>query len=83
MALFDVNLLLFHAGTAYGLTSGEFVNMAGQLGTASSAGSTINLGNARDLGIGPGAEIPQVVVVVGEWTVEARAVAGAGDQTID
>ena len=65
MALFDQTLLFYHATTTYGLTSGEFVNMAGQLGTASSASTAINLGNARDLGIGPGSEVPQWVAMVG------------------
>ena len=65
MALFDVNLLFYHVTNTYGFTSGEFVNMAGQLATASSASTAINLGNARDLGIGMGQETPFVVAVVG------------------
>lgn len=63
MALLDVNLLFYHTGSAYALTSSEYVNLAGA--TASSASSVVNLGNARDLGIGPGANIPQVVVNIG------------------
>jgi hypothetical protein len=73
MALFDSTLIFYHAGGVYNLTSGEFVNMAGQLGTASSASTAINLGNPRDLGIGQGQEIPQVVVVVGASFTSASA----------
>lgn len=61
--LFDSTLLFFHAGTVYNFTAGEFVNLAGA--TASSASSIINLGNARDLGIGEGQEVPQVAISVG------------------
>ena len=44
MALFDANLLLFHAGTAYGLTAGEFVNMVtGAWLTATDATSVFDL----------------------------------------
>lgn len=67
--LFDSTLLFFHAGSVYGFTSGEFVSLAGQ--TASSASSVINLGNARDLGIGPGQEIPQIAVSVGTGITSA------------
>ena len=63
MALFDSTLLFFHATGTYQFTSGEFVNLTGA--TASSTSTVVNLGNARDLGIGPGHEIPQVVAVVG------------------
>jgi hypothetical protein len=60
--LFDQTLLFFHTGTAYNMTSGEAMSLVG-VGTASSStGLVINLGNARDLGIGPGEEIPQVAV---------------------
>jgi hypothetical protein len=63
MALFDSTLMLYHVGNSFNFTAGEFFNLATT--TASSASSVINLGNARDLGIGPGAEVPKVVVVVG------------------
>lgn len=63
MALFDSTLLFYHAGTAFSFTSGEYVSLVGT--TATSTGTVINLGNARDLGIGSGAEIPLVVVSVG------------------
>lgn len=71
MALFDVNLLFYHTGNVYSFTSGEYVNLAGT--TASSASSVINLGNARDLGIGPGSEIPQVVVSIGTAITSSSA----------
>lgn len=64
--LFDSTLLFFHTGTAFSFTSGEFVNLTGALaGSASLVSSVINLGNARDLGIGPGAEIPQLALNIG------------------
>lgn len=63
MALFDSGLLFYHTGNVYSFTAGEYVNLAGT--TATSASSVINLGNARDLGIGPGAEIPRVEVGIG------------------
>jgi hypothetical protein len=65
MALFDSTLLFYHTGNVYNLTAGEFVSVAGIVGTSSSVSTAINLGNPRDLGIGPGAEIPQVVAIVG------------------
>jgi hypothetical protein len=61
--LFDATLLFFHTGSAYSFTSGEFVSLVGA--TASSASAVINLGNARDLGIGPGQEIPQLALNIG------------------
>ena len=61
--LFDSTLLFYHAGTVYNFTAGEFVNIAGS--TASCASSVINLGNARDLGIGQGQEIPFIYLTVG------------------
>lgn len=61
--LFDYTLLFFHAGTVYNATAGEFVSLVGV--TLSSTSAVINLGNARDLGIGPGQEIPQIAVTVG------------------
>lgn len=64
--LFDATLLFWHTGSVYQFTSGEFVNLAGALaGSASLVSSVINLGNARDLGIGPGQEIPQLALNVG------------------
>lgn len=61
--LFDAGLLFYHSGTAYAFTAGEFVSLAGV--TNSSASSVINLGNARDLGINQGQEMPQIAVHVG------------------
>lgn len=63
MALFDSTLLFFHTGNVYNFTSTEYVNLAGT--TATSTSTVINLGNARDLGIGPGSEIPQVEISIG------------------
>jgi hypothetical protein len=67
--LFDSALLFFHAGSGttlvFNFTAGEFVNVAGS-GTASACASTvINLGNARDLGIGNGPDTPMVSLTVG------------------
>ncbi len=61
--LFDSTLLFFHNTTSiYNMTAGEAMSLVG-VGTASATtGLVINLGNARDLGIGPGEEIPQVAV---------------------
>lgn len=61
--LFDSTLLFWHATSAYQFTAGEFVNLAGT--TGSSTSTAINLGNARDLGIGEGAERPNVEIVIG------------------
>ena len=61
--LFDSTLLFFHTGGVYNFTAGEFVSLAGQ--TSSSQSAVINLGNARDLGIGPGQEIPMIQIIVG------------------
>lgn len=61
--LFDATLLFFHTGSVYSFTSGEFVSVAGV--TNSTSSTVINLGNARDLGIGPGAEIPMIALYVG------------------
>ena len=65
MALLDSTLLFWHTGNVYNMTSGEFVTFANLLTTASSSSTVINLGNPRDLGIGPGQEMPTVDVVVG------------------
>lgn len=63
--LFDNTLLLYHATTAYAFTAGEFVSLVG-VGTASACSSTvINLGNARDLGIGNGPDTPMVSLTIG------------------
>ncbi len=63
--LFDSTLLFYHATTAYNFTAGEFVSLIG-VGTASSCASTvINLGNARDLGIGNGPDTPMVELTIG------------------
>ena len=61
--LFDSTLLLYHSGSAFSLTAGEFSTMAGV--TSTSASATINLGNARDLGINQGQETPQIAIHVG------------------
>ena len=61
--LFDVNNLFFHAGNTFALTTGEYMSLAGI--TSSCSGLSINLGNARDLGIGDGEAIPNIAVVVG------------------
>jgi hypothetical protein len=61
--LFDLNLLFYHSGTGEQLSSGEYVNLAGL--TAGSASTVINLGNARDLGIGNGPDTPMVALSVG------------------
>src|SRR5579859_1059374 len=63
MAVFDVNLLFFHAGTAFNFTSGEFVSAVGV--TSSCTSSVINLGVAEDMGIGDGEFVPKVYIVVG------------------
>lgn len=63
--LLDSNLLFWHTGTAYGYTAGEFVSLVGT--TSSSTSTVINLGNARDLGIGdvgPGGN-PKIFCMVG------------------
>lgn len=61
--LFDLGLLFYHAGSGVQLTSGEYVNLATI--TASSASTVINLGNARDLGIGNGPDTPMVALAIG------------------
>ena len=70
--LFDSTLLFFHTGNVYNFTAGEYVSLVGA--TASSASITpINLGNARDLGIGPGAELPMIAVYVGTAITSSSA----------
>lgn len=61
--LFDSGLLFYHAGSGTQLTAGEYVNLATI--TASSASSVINLGNARDLGIGNGPDTPMLALGIG------------------
>lgn len=61
--LFDLGLLFYHAGTGVQLTSGEYVSLATQ--TANSASAVINLGNARDLGIGNGPDTPMLALAIG------------------
>ena len=64
--LFDSTLLFFHNSNTYQFTSGEFVSLVGATSVSASTTSTvINLGNARDLGIGQGQEMPYIAVVVG------------------
>ncbi len=62
--LFDSSLLFFHVGTAYAFTAGEFTSLIGMT-SGGSFSNAINLGNPRDLGIGPGEERPNVIVMVG------------------
>src|SRR6185503_19143480 len=69
--LFDSTLLFYHTGSVFNLTAGEFVSLVGV--TAGSASSVINLGNARDLGIGNGAEVPNVVVSIGTAVTSSLA----------
>lgn len=71
--LFDSTLLFWHTGSVYNFTAGEFVSLVGLTGTGTSASGVINLGNARDLGIGPGAEIPQVALFVGTAVTSSSA----------
>lgn len=61
--LFDNTNLFWHQGSAYGFTAGEFVSFAGV--TGSSASTAINLGTARDLGIGDGMEVPHIALTIG------------------
>lgn len=61
--LFDSGLLFYHAGSGTQLTAGEYVNLAGA--TSSSASTVINLGNARDLGIGDGPDTPMLALSIG------------------
>lgn len=74
--LFDSTLLFWHTGNVYNFTAGEFVSLAGQTTSASTA---INLGNARDLGIGPGEELPMVEVLFGT----AITVGGTAGQQVN
>jgi hypothetical protein len=59
----DTNLLFFHSGTTYAFTSGEFFSLAGV--TAGTASAVINLGTARDLGIGDGEAVPKLACTIG------------------
>lgn len=63
--LFDNTLLFFHATTAYSFTAGEFVNIATASTASATTSSVINLGNARDLGIGNGPDTPMVSLTIG------------------
>ena len=63
MAIFDTQLLFFHAGTAFNFTSGEYESVIGA--TSSCTSSVINLGVAEDMGIGDGEFVPKVYIVVG------------------
>lgn len=69
--LFDSGLLFFHTGSVYQFTAGEFVSLVGS--TTVSTSAVINLGNARDLGIGPGEEIPQLSLQVGTAITSSSA----------
>lgn len=63
--LFDSTLLFWHATTVYNFTAGEFVNLAGNTTASACSSSVINLGNARDLGIGNGPDTPMVSLTIG------------------
>ena len=69
--LFDSGLLFFHATGTFQFTAGEFVSLVGS--TTVSTSAVINLGNARDLGIGPGEEIPQLSLQVGTAITSSSA----------
>lgn len=67
--IFDANLLFYHSGSTYNMTSGEFQSVSGL--TASSGSLVINLGNARDLGRGSGEAVPKVAISVGTGITSA------------
>jgi hypothetical protein len=66
--LFDSTLMFYHATSgaslAWQFTAGEFVSLVGMT-TLGSASAVINLGNARDLGVGIDRETPRVELHVG------------------
>lgn len=62
--LFDNTLMFFKVGTGVAFTAGEFTSLIGMT-TGGSFSNAINLGNARDLGIGQGQERPLVTVMIG------------------
>lgn len=63
--LFDANLLFWHNGSVYNFTAGEFASLTAMTAAAASGSLVINLGNARDLGIGQGQEMPYIAATVG------------------
>ncbi len=68
---FDSGLLFFHSGTTYAFTAGEFVSLATV--TATTGSSVINLGAARDLGIGSGEAVPKVACIIGTAITSSSA----------
>jgi len=60
--LFDSSLMFWKVAGTNSFTAGEFVSLAG---VTSSISSAINLGNARDLGVGEGSAQPMWVAVIG------------------
>jgi len=72
--IFDVQSLFFHTGSAFAMTSGEFVSLVGT--TESGLGSdVINLVNPRDLGIGDGEAIPKIACLIGTSVTTANTTA--------
>lgn len=72
--LFDVQSLFFHTGSAFAMTSGEYVSLVGT--TESGLGSdVINLVNPRDLGIGDGEAIPKIACFIGTSVTTANTTA--------
>lgn len=66
----DTNLFFWHSGSVYAFTSGEYVSLA--TFTTTTGSSVINLGAARDLGIGDG-ERPKVALFVGTGITSGSA----------
>ncbi len=62
--LFDNSLMFFKVGTGNAFTASEFTSLIG-VTTGGSFSNAINLGVARDLGIGQGQERPNVQVNIG------------------
>ena len=72
--LFDTTLMFYHVGNTFAFTTGEVVNLAGWTGgSAGTTGAVINLGNARDLGIGVGEAVPKIAVIVSSGITAACA----------
>lgn len=59
--ILDANLVFW--GTAPYASASNYVSLVGQ--TVSSTSQTINLGTARDLGVGSGEAVPKVLVQIG------------------
>lgn len=72
MALFDVNNLFWHTGTAYQFTAGEYLSLVGCTSTSAAlTGSVIALTNARDMGLGDGEFVPHILATVGSASITA------------